>query len=89
MRKKKAMFSVTFARVLSLLVAIGKPNLLHYLRDIWVNTIRVGGQVLPDERCESLVVNCTICGFFRYFRSNKLEGGRTIAHTNLTKNEFL
>ena len=37
----------------------------------------------------ALVVDCTICGFFRYFRSNKPEGGRTIARTNLTKNEFL
>ena len=27
--------------------------------------------------------------FFRYFRSNKPEGGRTTARTNLTKNEFL
>ena len=37
----------------------------------------------------ALVVDCTICGFFRYFRSNKPKGGRTIARTNSTKNEFL
>ena len=34
-------------------------------------------------------IDCTICVFFGYFRSNKPEGGRTIARTNLTKNEFL
>ena len=34
-------------------------------------------------------IDCTICGFFRYFRSNKPEGGRTSARTNLIKNEFL
>ena len=33
----------------------------------------------------ALVVDCTISSFFRYFRSNKLEGART----NLIKNEFL
>ena len=37
----------------------------------------------------ALVVDCTISSFFRYFRSNKPEGGRTTARTNLTKNEFL
>ena len=45
--------------------------------------------VLNDKEYIALVVDCTICGFFRYFRSNKPEGGRTIARTNLTKNEFL
>ena len=37
----------------------------------------------------ALAVEGTICGFFRYFRTNKPEGGRTIARTNLQKNEFL
>ena len=45
--------------------------------------------LLNDKEYIALVVDCTICGFFRYFRSNKPEGGRTIARTNLTKNEFL
>ena len=45
--------------------------------------------LLDEKEYIALIVDCTICGFFRYFRSNKLEGGRTIARTNLTKNEFL
>ena len=45
--------------------------------------------LVVDKEYIALVVDCTICGFFRYFRSNKPEGGRTIARTNLTKNEFL
>ena len=45
--------------------------------------------MLDEKEHIALVVDCTICGFFRYFRSNKLEGGRTIARTNLTENEFL
>ena len=38
---------------------------------------------------EKKPVNLIQDGFFRYFRSNKLEGGRTTARTNLTKYEFL
>ena len=45
--------------------------------------------LLDDKEYIALVVDCTICGFFRYFRSNEPEGGRTTARTNLTKNEFL
>ena len=55
------------------------------------------------HKCESLnILHCslldgmeciallgTIRGFFRYFRTNKPKGGRTIARTNLTKNENL
>ena len=45
--------------------------------------------LVVDKEYIALVVDCTICGFFRYFRSNKPKGSRTIARTNLTKNEFL
>ena len=56
-----------------------------------INFPKVGTSVcaLLDDKEYIALVDCTICGFFRYFRSNKPEGGRTTARTNLTKNEFL
>ena len=57
---------------------------MYYYRD--TSTIDDVREIITEY---PLVADCTICVFFRYFRSNKPEGGRTIARTNLTKNEFL
>ena len=91
-REKEAMFTATSARVLSLLVAIYCIAL--FKRHLGKHHTQFNDNfsfsfLLNDKEYIALVVDCTICGFFRYFRSNKPEGGRTIARTNLTKNEFL
>ena len=89
---KYCKLSATSARVLSLLVAI--YCIVFFKRYLGKHHTQLNDNfffsfLLNDKEYIALVVDCTICGFFRYFRSNKPEGGRTIARTNLTKNEFL
>ena len=58
---------------------------MYYYRD--TSTIDDVREIITEEILSQL--GGSICGFFRYFRSNKPKGGRTTARTNLTNNEFL
>ena len=65
---------------------------MPWMKDTLV--VRITRRVLKKKKKKkkkkkNIALLGTIRGFFRYFRTNKPEGGRTIARTNLTKNEFL